>query len=190
MLRIKGEYRDIISLNGVPLEDRGWMSNTIVEDFGKFIAALLKKEYGSPVGLEYLAVGSGTTNAENFQNRMNAFFSKVHEGSSPNAYQDDSFGWVWAKKIEASDMSYLEDGSPTNEITNTLQISVDIEPATPVDSGGDEQTLEFREFALIGIDGTTSNTMRMVNYVNHGVITKDPKMTLTREIRLKFPVEG
>lgn len=190
MFRIKGEYRDIISHRGVPFEDRGWRSNTIVADFGLFMASLLKKEYGSLVGLEYLAVGSGTQNADAFKVRMETFFSNVHGGSSPNAYQEDSYGWVWARKIEGSDMSFLQDGNPTNDITNTLQISLDIEAGTPLDGSGQAQTLEFREFALLGIDGTDSGTLRMVNYVNHGVITKDPTMKLTREIRLKFPVEG
>ncbi|GEM_PF-919235 len=198
MFRIKGEYRDVISRHGVPLEDRGWRSNSIVADFGLFLAALLKKQYSSPVGLEYLAVGEGaqegsvSQRATAFKARVETFFDNITGPSDLDYYQEVDGKWVWAKMIKGSDISYIdEEENPTNDVTNTLQIIVDIEAGTPLKRGsGEAETLKFTEFALLGIKETDSDTLRMVNYVSHGVIEKDTSMKLTREIRLKFPVEG
>ena len=49
--------------------DTGWQANTIVPDFGKLLAALMKKENNEFVGIEYIAVGK--------QESKTAFLSSV-----------------------------------------------------------------------------------------------------------------
>ena len=45
-MEIKGEYRDILRRNNAAIIDTGWRSNTIADDFGRFLAALMKKPGG------------------------------------------------------------------------------------------------------------------------------------------------
>ena len=59
-MKIKGEYRDVLSRNGAVIMDTGWKSNVIVEDYGRFLAALMKKDFEQKVGIDYMAVGSGS----------------------------------------------------------------------------------------------------------------------------------
>ena len=53
---------------------------------------------------------------------------------------------------------------------------------------------EFKEFALLGINGLDPKTMYFVNYVSHAPIPKPGQtesyegMKLTRTIKLKFPL--
>ncbi len=178
MFGIKGEYRDVLSRDGKLLEDRDWRSNKIVTDFGLFLAALMKKDFTKQVGLEYLAVGNGSDNETQFKTRVKSFFD-----SSGGYPLQDSMGWIWAKKIET--VSYLQNNLPTQQVSNELEITVKMPPGTP--SSG---TLTFSEFALIGIEEPNTDTLRLVNYVKHGPITKDPSMSLDRTIRLRFPMES
>ncbi len=41
--------------------DTGWHANTIEPDFGKLLAAVMKKENNEFVGIEYIAVGKRAT---------------------------------------------------------------------------------------------------------------------------------
>ncbi len=180
MFGFKGVYRDIISRNGQLLEDRGWRSNKIVADFGLFLAALMKKDFNKQVGLEYLAVGQGSDSETDFKTRMESLFAG---GGDPLPIYEDAKGWIWAKRIEA--VSYLQDDQPTQEVSNELEITINMPPGTP-----SSETLTFSEFALVGIEDFDINTLRLVNYVKHGDITKDPSMSLDRTIRLKFPTDS
>ncbi len=188
MFGFKGVYRDIISRNGQLLEDRGWRSNKIVADFGLFLAALMKKDFSKQVGLEYLAVGQGSDNETDFKTRMESLFAG---GGDPLPIYEDAKGWIWAKRIEA--VSYLQDDQPTQEVSNELEITITMPPGTP-----SSKTLDFSEFALVGIEENINNNklefniekLFLVNYVEHGVITKDELMSLDRTIQLKFPMES
>jgi hypothetical protein len=197
-MRIKGEYRDILSRNGEVIVDTGWQSNDIVADYGRFLAALMKKDFEGLVGIDYMAVGGGSGNYVEFKDRVEAFFDSLSPDQLPTPEPGDN--WVGAKKIEPDWINYLdEEGNVVDDsdenITNRLRIEVTFgkeeEGEQPEPS---EETLEFKEFALLGIDknsGGTFDTDKLffINYVDHGLITKDKSMVLTRTVILKFPVK-
>ena len=180
-MNIKGEYRDILSRNGDMLMDTGWKSNTIVADYGRFLAALMKKDFeGQAVGIEYMAVGGGSEGAAKFKGRVERFFDREPKP------EDE---WVWAKKIDADSMIYLDErDNDVSDPTNKLAITVEFGQNEP---SGD--TSKLKEFALLGIyeDSGTFNTEKMffINYVSHGLITKYADAKLDRTIILPFPFE-
>ena len=197
-MKIKGEYRDVLSRDGAVIVDTGWHSNVIVADYGRFLAALMKKDFNEKVGIEYMAVGSGSDNDSTvFRDKVGKFFVELNKGKS-GPFESGNY-WVWAKEIEVDDIKYLnpEDDKEVDTVTNRLRIEVTFrkeeEGEQPEPS---EDTLKFKEFALLGIDknsGGTFDTKKMfffINYVDHGSITKDKNMELTRTVILTFPIEG
>lgn len=179
-MNIKGIYRDVLINNGEVIEDRGWNSNEIVEDYGVFLAALMKKDL-KDIGIEYMTVGGGSDGAASFKERVISFFKK-----------ESTDIWVWAKKIDAvKDIKYLDEddkeiADPTIK-TNKLKIVVEFSKDEP----SSDETLVFKEFALLGIDSLlNTDTMFLINYVNHGEITKNTNMVLTRTVNLTFPTGG
>ena len=188
-MRIKGEYRDILSRNGEVIVDTGWQSNVIVADYGRFLAALMKKDFEGLVGIDYMAVGGGSENYVEFKDRVEDFFDSISPDDLPTPEPGDN--WVWAKKIEPNWINYLdEEGNVVDDsdenITNRLRIEVTFGKNEP-----SEETFDFKEFALLGIDTAddTFNTGKLffINYVDHGLITKDATTELTRTIQLTFP---
>ncbi len=179
-MKIKGEYRDILSKNGEVMVDTGWKSNDIVEDYGRFLAALMKKDFKQKVGIDYMAVGSGSNDDAEFKSKVKTFFDSNRPNELPEPTSKDN--WVWAKKIEDKHINYLD---VVDESTNKLKIDVKIEKNEP-----SEGTFDFKEFALLGIDKEggkfVPGEMFFINYVDHGLITKDEKMELTRTIKLTF----
>jgi len=185
-LKIKGEYRDVVYRKGKIIKDNGWKSNAIVEDCGRFLAALMKKDfYGQAIGVEYIAVGTGNgENPEDFRTKTKGYFEWLNDPE--NTEQPDG---VWIKKIE--DIKYLdeEDNEVTDPdiTTNKLKISVTIGEDEP--PGG---TFNLKEFSLVGIckngDLFVTNRMFLINYVVHGTITKDSTMELSRTVKLTFPI--
>jgi hypothetical protein len=183
-VKIEGVYRDTLNSDDEVVVDTGWRSNTIVADFGRFLATLMKRDFEKKVGIEYIAVGGGNGNDAKFKESVASFFASK-EPKKP--YKTDG-RWAWAKKIDLSDMLYLnDDQTVTEEVTNRLRIDVAIEKAEPV-----KETLVYEEFALLGIDESDgepdTNKMFFVDYVNHAPITKDESMKLTRTIVLTFPL--
>lgn len=180
---IKGEYRDVLQVRGKPPEDRGWTSNSITDDYGKFLAALMKKSFPGKVGIEYMAVGNGSSGWEDFREKIKSF---LRLGSIETPFIDGD-NWVWVKKIGAEEMKFLDsdDVESDNVISNKLRINVAFAENEPSST----DTLIFGEFALFGIEETLDiNKMFLVNYVSHGPITKDNNMNLTRTVRLSFPI--
>jgi len=181
---MEGVYRDLLNSDDEVIVDTGWRSNTIVSDLGRFLASLMKKDFEKKVGIEYIAVGGGNGNDAKFKENVASFFAS----KKPNEPSGSSSVWAWAKKIDVSDMMYLDDDqNVTEDITNRLRIDVTIEKAEPV-----KDTLVFEEFALLGIDESNgvpdANKLFFVDYVNHAPITKDESMRLTRTIVLTFPL--
>ena len=188
-MKIKGEYRDILSRNGEVIVDTGWQSNVIVADYGRFLAALMKKDFNRPqVGIDYMAVGSGSGNDKDFKIQVENFFYLGTPGDLLKPTPGNN--WVWAKEIEAGWIKYLVDDSD-KIIRNSLTIEVTFGKNEP-----SEDTFEFKEFALLGIDNKKdedkfdTDKLFFINYVDHGLITKDKNMELTRTIILTFPRGG
>lgn len=183
---IKGNYRDILIRNGNVLQDWGWQSNTIVADYGSFLAALMKKDFSTPpVGIEYIAVGSGSLDDNEFKDKVIGYFNWIDESPGHIGPLTTGNNWVWAKKIDPAKIEYLDgSGNIVLAVTNRIQLEVKFFQNEPNGS-----TLSFLEFALLGIDKEQDgkfNTARMflVNYVAHGQITKDSSMELSRTIKL------
>ena len=188
-LKIEGIYRDTLNSDDEVIVDTGWKSNTIVADFGRFLASLMKRDFTKAVGIEYIAVGGGHGNdVVKFKESVKNFFSKFDPKKPDELYMADG-RWVWAKRIDDSKMEYLGDDQKNSKtVTNRLKIDVEIEKGKPV-----KDTLVFEEFALLGIDETDkkkpdARKMFFVDYVNHAPITKDKSMKLTRTIVLTFPL--
>ncbi|OYT63176.1 hypothetical protein B6U67_03320 [Methanosarcinales archaeon ex4484_138] len=187
---IKGIYRDVLSSNGKTLVDAGWKSNAIVEDYGRFLAALMKKDFTSEdkVGIEYMAVGSGSKDDAEFKSRVTSFFNSGNLDQPYKLGSEDY--WVWAKKIDVNNIKYInKEGKEIDTVTNKLKIAVTFGENEP-----SKESLAFKEFALLGIDKKSNGTfntdkMFFINYVDHGLITKDKSMELTRTIILTFPIE-
>lgn len=186
---IKGKYRDILASNGKVLQDRGWKANTIVPDYGRFLAALMKKDFYLPVGIEYIAVGSGSLDDNKFKDKVIDYFNWIDESPGPIGPLKTGNNWVWAKKIEPGEIEYLDDSeNMVPVVTNRIQLEVKF-PKNEPDTG----VLSFQEFALLGIDKDKNgkfdtDRMFLVNYVKHGPITKDSSMELSRTIKLEFPI--
>jgi len=190
MVNIKGEFHDVLRKYGKVIEDRGWWSNTIVKDYGKFLAALMKKEESMEgVGIEYMAVGGGETvekvDEDRFKQYVKEYFGNKEK---QDPYWVEESYWVSAKKILPENINYLpsnEESVKVGEITNILQIEVTFAKGVPAG-----ENLEFKHFALLGINDSIEKsyeTMFFINFVDHGVITKDTNTELIRTVKLTFP---
>lgn len=190
-MKIRGEYRDIVRCKNNIVKDSGWQSNTIVQDCGKFLTALMKKEYEKPVGIEYIAVGGGSNeDSKVFREKVVNYFQQVNkdEISTPLLINDT---WVWAKPVIKDNIVYVDpekNDNETNEITYKLKLSIEFSGAEPSEDG-----LTLKEFALLGIfknddDEFDTDRMFLINYAHHGNIFKDKNMTLKRTIMLTFPL--
>lgn len=177
---MKGNFRDVIKAEGEPIEDKGWMPNSINEDFGRFLAATVKKDKTIEKWDFYIAVGNtskqGTgERTKRFKENIKQFFEKT---SAP--YVDKDGNWAWAKLIKPEMIKYKLNTTVSQDITNMLQIDVNFEKEEP-----DSQTRELAEFSLLFKVG---DGIYLMNYATHGTISKTSSMTLDRTIILKFPV--
>lgn len=190
-MKISGKFKDILLRDGKMIADNGWTSNTIVVDAtnhgdcGSLLAALMKKDSNDIIGINYMVVGSGSTDIEHLKERITAIEPLV---DIANKGQVKSPGpWLWAKEIKSSDIEYLEDQGgqevTTTKITNKLAIKVNFEKSEPIND-----KLEFSEFALIGGDKDLKSIDKIffINYVNHGIITKLANDTILRTVHLTF----
>lgn len=189
---VKGDYRDVLSKKSMNILDSGWTPNTIVEDCGNLLAAMMKKDLGiNPVGIEYIAAGS-YGDKDIFMEKVAKMF-RTDMDSWP---LKENGNWIWAKKIiQDKEITYLDKNDmETDNITNHIKIEVTFERNEPLD-----ETFDFREFALLSVAETTDkkgnvkfDTGRLffINYVSHGLITKDESMQLSRTIKLRFPLNG
>lgn len=164
----------------------------IDDDYGKLLAALMKKEL-SGMGIDYIAVGGGgKCDSAQFKKDVKEFFSKCSGDQIGTAALDvDGERWVWAKKINSemtdSKITYLDDkDNPSTPITRKIRLEVSFDKGVP-----SNKTLDFSRFALlaIGLQGGMFNTERMffIDYVDHDPITKDATTKLVRDIDIEFP---
>ena len=200
-MNIKGKYRDVLigSKSHSLLMDPGWQSNNIVPDYGRFLAALMKKDLPGldylPMGIDYIAVGNDSSDLESFKSMISDYFNKDKNKDFPAPYRPDpnKDPWVWAKEIQASNINYLDEkGKSTRQITDQLKIDITFAENEP-----GQGTFIFTRFALLGIQRKMNgknieyNTYHMflINFVHHGEISKDNSMKLNRTIKLTFPLE-
>ena len=182
-MTMSGKFRDVMRIGSEVIEDRGWRSNAINEDFGRFLAAVLKKDNGITGWVLYIAIGK-TTNPDisertaTFKNNIGSFFA---DPTKP--YEDGSRNWAWAKEITPDMMEYLtSDGDSSNSITNKLKIDVKFGSNEPSSS-----TWELTEFSLLT---KVETGIYLINYAMHGTISKSSSMTHERTIILSFPLNG
>ena len=186
-MKVYGKYRDVLIEGEQVLEDRGWMSNTITEDFGKFLAATIKGDWRA-WDLE-IAVGKGSViypspkkeeDIRDFRENIKKFL----DSQRTDPYKWGEKNWVWAKKIEPKDVNYIdESGKPSANPTNRLQISVVFAEKEP-----DNGQFLFEEFSVMGVNQDKS--ILLMNCVKHPGISKNINMRLERTIIFKFPLEA
>jgi hypothetical protein len=203
---IKGQYRDLIISDDELLLDSGWKSNSIHTDCGRFIAALMKKEFKSPLGIEFIVFGGPqdninpdeNTNADIFRERIGTLFYSINKDSiTPiNASGKDNmiYGpikidkkWVCAVKLEKNNVTY---NIPTVNGLNQNQVKVFF--SFRKNDLATQDFWSFNEFSLIGIDTNSdgkydTNKLYLINYVSHPVYKKDKNVSLERTIILTFP---
>jgi hypothetical protein len=187
MMKIRGEYRDVLFKRREAILDTGWKSNTIVQDYGMFLAGLMKKEFNRKIGIEYILAGSGSEEFVSFKQKAADYFAWVNTGAS-GPYVSENY-WIWAKQITPDNVKFLDaDDLEVAGVTHKLMIDVTVQENEP-----SEDTFDFREFGLLGIDkdeygAFVTDRMYFINYVAHGQITKDSSMELSRCIKITFPI--
>ncbi len=164
----------------------------IDEDYGKLLAALMKKDYSKISGIDYIAVGGGGVEAPSgdpsaFKDDVVALFEGRSDDHSEPLKREGG-RWVWAKKINPTqEISYLDDeDNVVTSVTRKIRVQVSLQSGVP-----SNETLVFSRFALMAIDfknGTfDTNLMFFVDYVEHEPITKDRTTKLVRDIIIDFP---
>lgn len=162
----------------------------IDEDYGKLLAAIMKKDFSRMTSIDYIAVGGGGAAGQaDFKKDVKTLFASLKD--DPKApLKLDGTRWVWAKRIDSDrDISYLDEKDQViKEITRKIRVEVSFDKGVP-----SSETLSFSRFALIAIDFKDSvfnvEKMFFVDYVAHDPITKDESTKLVRDIVLDFPVK-
>jgi hypothetical protein len=162
----------------------------IDEDYGKFLAAVMKKDFSRMTGIDYIAVGGGGVIGQiDFKKDVKALFTGRKEDPK-DPLKLDGNRWVWAKRIDPDrEICYLDEKDQVAKaITRKIRVEVSFDKGVP--SG---ETLSFSRFALIAIDFKdgifNAEKMFFVDYVTHDPITKDESTKLVRDIVLDFPVK-
>jgi hypothetical protein len=176
---------------------------TISEDYGKLLAALMKKDLNKMVGIDFIAVGRSKGNEEDFKSRVRSFFEKAvndkffdtAEGKKQMEWKEGGETyWSWVKKISPADIKYMDkDDAEIKDIANKILISASFGSGDKSEPQSDGP-LVFQEFALLGIDRNNDDSFRtdrlfFIDYIKHDPITKDREMKLTRDIVLEFPLK-
>ncbi len=173
-LGLHGMFRDVLSApDGSVLWDRGWRKNAIVTSCHTLLASFMAGAPTQTKGIQGLVVGQG----------LDAWDGP---GGAPPATPAQT--WLvdpnpWTAPLSALQFTFLSGGAPSAQPTNRLQIIVTLGPKMPLWPDGNHASGNLREFGLVAeINGVP----KLVNYVTHPVIVKDPSSTLTRTIWLVF----
>lgn len=172
---LHGMYRDVLrDARGRVLWDRGWQKNAIVIDCRRLLASFMR---GAPAaaGIQGLFVGAG----------LPAWDSPPGP-PAPSANQaalvDPDRFLVPAGDLQ---LDFLDPatGAVSAGVTNRLQIVATLGPGVPPWPNAAHPTITLREF---GLRATLAGADRLVNYVTHPAIVKDPTSTLERTLWLVF----
>jgi len=183
-VNLQGMYHDILrDAQGHVIWDRGWQKNSIVVDCHILLAGLMRGDSSMP-GIQGLEVGTGSPawdQPPGLPQSSNTQTSLV----DPHPYTVHLNDPQTPVKMDYIDIGT---GNVSNSPTEKLQIVVTLGPGIPNwpepnDSNPPHPTATLREFGLIG---TLGNTTRLINYVTHSAIVKDPTSTLERIIWLTF----
>ncbi|MCX6676991.1 MAG: hypothetical protein NTU95_03480 [Methanothrix sp.] len=162
----------------------------IDEDYGKFLAAVMKKDFSRMTGIDYIAVGGGGAGGQvEFKKDVKALFAGRKEDPK-DPLKIEGGRWVWAKKVDPDkDISYLDEGDKVvRSVTRKIRVEVSFDKGVP-----SSETLDFSRFALFGIDFKDGifnpEMMFFVDYVTHDPITKDETTKLVRDIVIDFPAK-
>jgi hypothetical protein len=162
----------------------------IDEDYGKFLAALMKKDFSRMTGIDFIAVGGGGAAGQvEFKKDVKALFAEWKDGPK-DPLKIDGGRWVWAKKVDPDrDISYLDEGDKVvKSVTRKIRVEVSFDKGVP-----SSESLDFSRFALLGIESKDGifnpEMMFFVDYVTHDPITKDETTKLVRDIVIDFPAK-
>jgi hypothetical protein len=171
-LYIKGIYRDrLIRPDGSLARDSGWQHNMIVLRCRILLAAFLRNDVNSPMGIQGVQVGRGDPS-----------WDHPPATAMPDAAHTDSLvdPLPFTIPVDKLEFRYLTDhdveiAEPSHRIEVTMKLDLN-EP--PPDAGN---SFPLREFGLFGeLDGKPC----MIDYVRHPLIEKDSAVMLERKIRL------
>ncbi len=168
---IRGRYCDrLFNHQGSLLWQSSWRSNRILNNCDRLLAALLKGEVGMQ-GVLYWAVGEGQPSWD--------VLLPNPQPTNTRLTQE-----VARLPLAPGQINYIDDqGNSSTTPTQRLEIRLDIDGSTLVDSGFQS----LREFGLFGGDATTApDSGFMINQVIHPRIDVAPSMTLSRTLQLTF----
>lgn len=161
-----GEVTDrlIDAKTGEVIEERVY-NNLVVDKCSVLIAGLMK---GALTGIQYFAVGSGSSSWNN---------SSL---PSPATTDTQLLAETYRKAITANDIKFIDaNNNESSTPTNRLQIKVTFNES--------EANGELRELAIFGGGATaTKNSGYMLNRKIHALIYKTSGMKLERIIRFTF----
>jgi hypothetical protein len=163
----------------------------IDEDYGKLLAALMKKDFSKMTGIDFIAVGGGGAAGQvEFKKDVKALFKELKDDHAAVLKKLEGGRWVWAKRIAAEEISYLdEQDKVVKTVTRKIRVEVSFDKGVP-----SIESLDFSRFALLAIDSFNDGSfnpemMFFVDYVSHDPITKDETTKLVRDIVIDFPVK-
>jgi hypothetical protein len=163
----------------------------IDEDYGKLLAALMKKDFSKMTGIDFIAVGGGGAGGQaEFKKDVKALFKGLKDDDHAAPLKLEGSRWVWAKRIVPEDISYLdEQDKVVKTVTRKIRVEVSFDKGVP-----SNESLDFSRFALLAIDSFKDGSfnpemMFFVDYVTHDPITKDVTTKLVRDIVIDFPVK-
>lgn len=161
-----GEVFDTIHHKDGTIEKREQSYNIVVDSISKLIAALIKYENGYTDGRLYWAVGQGLPNWDGAP-------------YAPVATTTKLFQEVFRKQITSR--SFIDqEGNPTTEVTNRLQLDIILET-------NEANGFSLREFGIFGGNVTAvPNSGVMINHKAHSRIDKEEGMKVERSVRFTF----
>lgn len=169
---LHGRYRDrILDANGRLIREYPVRSNAIVADCRRILASFMAND--GALGIQGMLFGQGDP----------AWDGGAPPAASPATVNltDPNPFLVPAAQLQ---IDYVDDvGTVVAGPTNRLQIVASLGAGAPPWPDGTHVAGSVREF---GLAGQLGGTPRLINYVIHPVINKDPASTLERTLWLVF----
>lgn len=164
----KGEVFDTIYHTDGTIEKRERSFNIVVNDISRLISALIKHHNGHNEGNLYWALGTG----------QDTWDDTPYTPLDTNTKLTNE---VFRKAILPEQRTFVdENGEPTSEVTNRLQLNIVIEST---EANGNS----LREFGIFGGNASeTKDSGIMINHKSHARIDKVEGMKIERSVRFTF----